>query len=121
MVSTSLHLPTGALTFVPHPAFAGVELAVLTLGADGAPTMALVRICPDAAVPEHRHPGVEDTMLVLRGRATMWVEGEGDLALEPGTFLRVAAGALHRPHTAFGDFVAFNVWMPVVGGQENQE
>lgn len=41
----------------------GVEISVI---AEGAPTVALLRYAPGASVPRHQHPGLE-TVLVLEG------------------------------------------------------
>ena len=52
------------LRFAPFRA--GVEMHPIVTGADGEPSVALLRYAPGAAVPRHRHEGLE-TIVVLDG------------------------------------------------------
>jgi len=100
------------VTWSAHPGFPDVRLAWLMRRLEhGAPfSAALVQIPSAAQVPEHDHTNEDDVLYVLRGHATMWVAGLGDIPLSEGSFLRIPAGVRHRPHSFADDFTAFDLW-----------
>ncbi len=104
----------GKLAWSAHETFPGVSLAWLTRRArrGAALSCALVRIADGADVPEHVHADEDDILYVLRGAARMAIDGAGERTLAAGDFLRVPAGARHRPYGFAGDFLAFDVWAP---------
>ena len=95
-----------------HPALAGVELSYLLLDDEKATgvTCALVRLAAGAEPARHLHEDADDIVFVLEGRGAMWVEGHGDLPLDPGTFLRIPRGVSHQPHDIEEDLVLYDVW-----------
>lgn len=95
-----------------HPHFPGVQIAWLMQKARGESDFdsALVRMSADAEVFEHVHAAESDTLYVLRGSATMWIDGIGEVALRQGSFLRIPPGIAHRPYGFTDDFTAFNFW-----------
>jgi mannose-6-phosphate isomerase-like protein (cupin superfamily) len=100
------------IAWTPHPQFADVRLGWLMRRTADTPPLscALVEISPEADVPEHIHAQEDDILYVLSGRARMQIEGQGEVVLEPGAFVRIPAGARHRPHSFEGTFLAFNIW-----------
>ncbi len=57
---------------------------------------------PGQACPEHRHPplggepGKEETFRVRRGSVRLWVDGVGEVLLEPGDQHTIPPDTLHR-------------------------
>jgi anti-sigma factor ChrR (cupin superfamily) len=70
------------VTFAPFRE--GVEMHPIVTGAAGEPSVALLRYAPGAAVPRHRHEGLE-TILVLDGSQSDegGTYGAGSLVLNP--------------------------------------
>lgn len=100
--------------WTPHPMFKGVEVCYLvtkkTNGLDI--TMALVRL-PVGSLPErHIHENSDDIIYVLEGRGSMWVDGQGDIPLQKGDFLRIPKGVEHQPRNIEQDLLLYNVWFP---------
>jgi len=56
---------------------------------------------PGQQCPEHRHPpfegtpGKEETFRCRRGLVTLWIEGEGEVELEPGDQRTIPPNTLH--------------------------
>ena len=69
----------------PHPQLPGVEVAYLVSNQHDAVniTCALVHLQAGAAPAKHSHENSDDILYVLKGKAKMWVEGYGDVPLEP--------------------------------------
>jgi len=95
-----------------HPVLKGVELSYLSRddGKVTSATCALVRLAAGAEPARHLHEDADDIVFVLEGRGAMWVEGYGDLPLDPGTFLRIPRGVLHQPHDIEEELVLYDVW-----------
>jgi len=49
---------------------------------------------------------------VLEGKATLWIEGVGDVPMVRGTFVRIPEGVAHQPYNIEEDFVAYDVFYP---------
>jgi mannose-6-phosphate isomerase-like protein (cupin superfamily) len=98
----------------PHPKFAGVEIAYLLTKKDEDVDMtcAIVRWKVGAEIPRHIHEDSDDILYILQGKAKMWIEGYGDIPLEPGTFVRVPMGVLHQPHDVEEELLAHDTWFP---------
>lgn len=43
----------------------------------------------------HQHPTMEECFFFLKGKGVYWV-GDQQITLEPGVFVRIPAGVLHR-------------------------
>lgn len=67
----------------------GVSVHWIEKGAEGAPSVAILRYEPGASVPRHRHEGLE-TIMVLDGVQS---DESGDYGI--GAFLINAAGTVH--------------------------
>jgi mannose-6-phosphate isomerase-like protein (cupin superfamily) len=100
----------------PHPQLPGVEVVYLiSRRADDVDiTSALVHLPVGSKVEKHVHENSDDIILVLKGKAKMWIEGVGDVPLAPGTFLRIPKGTQHQPHDIEEDFVAHDTWYPAL-------
>ncbi len=107
-------IEAGRIAWTPHPSFAGVLAAwLMQRSSEAMPiSCALVQFPSGAEVPEHAHPDEDDILFVLRGGASMRVEGHGEIPLKAGDFLRIPSGVRHRPHSFEDGFLAFNVWAP---------
>ena len=100
------------LAWLPHPRFRDVRIASLVTGTSDTGPMdcALVEMLPSAEVGEHVHDRQDDMLYVLCGTAVMWIDGQGDVPLVPGSFLRIPKGTRHRPHSFRDGFRVFNFW-----------
>ena len=80
-----------------HPAFAGVELKDLVLGADtgGGFSCHLVRVAPGCALGEHDHPAQTELHQVAAGGGVCTLDGR-ELAYRPGEMAVIPMG---RPHS----------------------
>ncbi|MGO9612395.1 MAG: cupin domain-containing protein [Dissulfurispiraceae bacterium] len=98
----------------PHPQLPGVDVAYLLSNQNDAVniTCALVHLQAGSAPAKHSHKNSDDILYVLTGKTKMWVEGYGDVPLDPGTFLRTPKGTLHQPHDIEEDSIAYDVWYP---------
>ena len=100
----------------PHPQLPGVEVSYLLSRRDDNVDMtgALVHLPVGSEPARHLHENSDDILLVLKGKAKMWVDGVGDVPLVPGTFLRIPKGTLHQPHDIEEDFIAYDIWFPAL-------
>ncbi len=71
----------------------------------------MVRAKKGIQVPAHVHEQ-DDIVYQLAGKCKMWVEGEGDFEMLPGSFIRIPAGIKHQPHDVEEDIVAFDIFLP---------
>ena len=62
-------------------------------------------------VPPHVHEQ-DDIVYQLAGKCKMWVEGEGEFEMLPGSFIRIPAGIKHQPHDVEEDVLAFDIFLP---------
>ena len=104
------------LEWQSHPTAEGVEIKVLVSRAThgAGVTCMLVRIERGLEVPAHVHDGNDDILYTLAGRASMWVEGTGDFALEPGVIVRVPQGTEHRIFDVSDDLLLYDVFCPAL-------
>ena len=58
-------------------------------------TVMKVLLQKGVTLPDHRHPDQPDLIYPLKGKATMFIEGEGEFPLEPGMVVQVPQNALH--------------------------
>ncbi len=58
-------------------------------------TVMKVLLQEGVTLPDHRHPDQPDLIYPLKGKATMFIEGEGEFPLEPGMVVQVPQNALH--------------------------
>ena len=98
----------------PHPFLEGVKMrTLLSRRDDGADaTCFIVTSTAGSEIEEHVHHKQDDIIYVLEGEATMWIEGEGDFPLTPGTFVAVSRGRRHRTYDIVKDLVILDTFVP---------
>ncbi len=101
------------LQWEPHPQLAAAKVAFLLSHRDEDMdlTCMLVRIPVGTQVERHAHE-CDDIIYVLEGKATLWIEGVGDVPMVRGTFVRIPAGVAHQPYNIEEEFVAYDVFYP---------
>lgn len=57
--------------------------------------LGVLRLRPGDATINHFHRNLEESFMVLEGRAEMWLDTERCIELEPGHFYRSAPGEMH--------------------------
>jgi len=104
------------ISWMPHPTAPGVKIKPLISqkehGLDV--TCMLVDVPAGTEVPEHTHENQDDILYPLRGRATMWVDGNGDFSLEPGVIVRVPKGIKHKITEVTEDLLIYDVFCPAL-------
>jgi quercetin dioxygenase-like cupin family protein len=103
-----------SIPWAPHPVAEGVEIKPLVTKKDHGldVTCVLVKVPAGIEVPEHIHEAQADILYPLQGRAEMFVEGAGSLALKPGVVVRVPAGVKHRIFNVAEELVLYDVFQP---------
>jgi quercetin dioxygenase-like cupin family protein len=98
----------------PHPLAEGVEIKPLVTKRDHDLNVSciLVKIPSGIEIPEHTHDDQVDILYPIRGKAEMFVEGEGDIFLEPGVVVRVPRGAKHRIFKVTEELIIYDVFHP---------
>jgi quercetin dioxygenase-like cupin family protein len=104
------------LPWSPHPILEGVQIKTLvSKKEDGLDvTCMLVKVPEGKAVAEHIHPGQDDILYPLSGKATMWVDGVGEFSLHPGTVVRVPKGTRHRIFGVTEELLIYDVFCPAL-------
>lgn len=89
--------PVRELPWNAHPAFAGVRLKDLLLGADtdGGFSCHLVRVDPGCALEDHTHPGQTEMHQVAAGTGVCTL-GDRIMNYRPGEMAIMPRGASHR-------------------------
>jgi quercetin dioxygenase-like cupin family protein len=101
------------LKWVPHPFLSIQIMHLLSKKDDQADiTCFLVKVPKGKSIEEHVHETQEDIIYVMKGKGRMWVDGVGDFALEPGTFIRVPKNTRHRMYDVTEDLLNFDVFSP---------
>ncbi len=97
----------------PHPQLANVKVAFLVSHRDERMdlTCMLVHLPVGTTVEKHTHE-CDDIIYVIKGKATMWIGGIGDLPMREGTFIRVPKGTEHHPHDIEEDLTVYDVFYP---------
>ena len=97
-----------------HPFLADVGMRTLysKKGDGGDVTCFVVRCSVGAEIEEHTHPEENDIIYVLKGKATMWVEGRGSFNLEPGVFVVVPKRLRHRTYDVVEELLIYDVFTP---------
>ena len=98
----------------PHPFLKGVSMKTLLSKRDNrANATCIVVKCPiGSKIEEHIHPEQDDTIYVLEGEATMWMEGMEEFKLTPGTFVNVPKGKRHRTYDVKKELLIYDVFSP---------
>jgi quercetin dioxygenase-like cupin family protein len=86
---------------------------VYTKEKDGSPiTVMMVHLQKGVNLPDHRHPDQPDLIYALKGKATMFIEGEGEFPIEPGVVIQIPQNALHAIRNVEEDLFLYNVFAP---------
>ncbi len=107
------NIKTQELSWKAHPIFKDLLIKkLLTHEMDNVDlSIVMVRVKKGAEVPAHVHEQ-DDIVYHLEGKGKMWVDGEGDLEVAAGSFLRIPAGVRHQPHDIEEDILAFDIYLP---------
>lgn len=110
------HIHVCALPMEPHPFLRGVRMkTLLSRRDDGGDVTCILVSCPcGCEIEEHVHPEQDDLIYVFEGEATMWIEGEGEFPLTPGTFVVVPRGVRHRTFNVRKNLVIYDTFSPPI-------
>jgi quercetin dioxygenase-like cupin family protein len=75
-------------------------------------TCLLVRSPKGSRIDKHEHKNSDDIIFVIKGKATMWIDGLGDSPMVPGSFFRIPKGVRHHPHDIEEDLLIYDVFYP---------
>ena len=100
----------------PHPQVKGLEIIeMLSRRNDKAEiTCALVKTPVGTVTERHVHENSEDICYIIRGKGKFFVEGLGEIILEPGVFVRVPPNTLHGIYDVEEELLAYDVWAPAL-------
>ena len=65
-------------------------------------------------LPDHRHENQPDLIYVLKGKATMFIDGQGEFPMEAGMVVMVPPNALHSIRNIQEDVYLYNVFSPAM-------
>lgn len=105
-----------SIAWEPHPSVPGVEIKPLISKRDDGLDVSclLVKVPAGSEVPEHIHETQDDIIYPLTGKASMWVDGTGEFALEPGVLVRVPMGTRHKVFNVIEDLLVYDVFSPAL-------
>lgn len=75
-------------------------------------TVMMVTLKKGASLPDHVHRDQPDMIYVLEGKATMFIDGEGEFPLEAGMVVQVPPNTLHAMRNVEEDLLVYNVFAP---------
>jgi len=95
----------------PHPLNEQVKLTYLLTKKDDDVEVTIIHaLLPKGSdIPEHVHE-VHDIIYPVSGKATIWIEGIGDLKLEKGVIVNVPPGVLHKVYNVIEELEVFDVF-----------
>ena len=98
----------------PHPQLKTAEVAYLLSNRDEKAdlTCMLVHLPKGTQVEKHIHAASDDIVYVVEGKATMWMDGLGNVPMVKGTFIRIPKGVPHQPIDIEEDLLAYDVFYP---------
>ncbi len=98
-----------------HPVVKDVSLKTIItteqFGKDS-PSIIIVKIPVGIEVPEHVHEESEDILFILTGKATMWIDGIGNLKLQKNAVVRVPRNTKHRIFDVTDELLVYDVFSP---------
>ena len=98
-----------------HPAVKDVSIKkIITTEQFGkeSPSIIMVKIPVGVEVPEHVHEESEDILFILAGKATMWIDGIGNLKLQKNVVVRVPRGTKHGVFDVTDELLVYDVFSP---------
>jgi quercetin dioxygenase-like cupin family protein len=88
---------------------------IYTKEKDNSPiTVMKVHLNKGVTLPDHRHPDQPDLIYPLQGKATVFIEGEGEFPLSPGMVVMVPPNTLHSIRNVEEDVILYNVFAPAI-------
>ena len=95
----------------PHPLNEQVLLTYLLSKKDDDVEVTIIHaLLPEGSdIPEHVHD-VNDIIYPVSGKATIWIDGIGDLKLEKGVIVNVPPGVLHKVYDVVKELEVFDVF-----------
>jgi len=102
------------LSWQDHPLALGVSIKpLISREHDGIDlTCMLVLIPRGREVPTHVHQDQDDIIYPIKGRARMWIDGDGSFDLVPGLVVRVPRGTSHKIDQVTDDVLLYDVFFP---------
>lgn len=86
---------------------------------DGTPlTVMLIELKKGISLPDHRHPDQPDLIYAIKGKATVYIEGEGEFPLEPGKVVLVPPNTTHAIRNVEETVHMYNVFAPAIPYKE---
>ena len=88
---------------------------ILTHEKDDSPVAVMkIFLEKNVTLPDHRHAEQPDLLYVLEGKATMYIDGEGEFPLEAGMIVMVPINTLHAIRNIEEDLLLYNVFSPAI-------
>ena len=88
---------------------------IYTREKDGSPlTVMLIELKKGITLPDHKHRDQPDLIHTLKGRATMYLEGEGEFPLKPGMVILVPPNTTHAIRNVEETVLMYNVFSPAI-------
>ena len=88
---------------------------IYTYEKDGAP-MAVMMISFEKGmtIPDHVHKNQPDLIYVLEGKATMFIDGQGEFPMEAGMVILIPPNTLHAMRNVEEPLLLYNVFSPAI-------
>ena len=100
----------------PHFMLEGAKIKwIYTYEKDGAP-MAVMMISFEKGmtIPDHVHKNQPDLIYVLEGKATMFIDGQGEFPMEAGMVILIPPNTLHAMRNVEEPLLLYNVFSPAI-------
>ena len=88
---------------------------VYTAEKDGTPmTVMIIELQKGISLPDHVHPDQPDLIYAISGKATMFIDGQGEFPLEGGMVVVVPPNTLHAIRNIEETVTLYNVFAPAM-------
>ena len=78
-------------------------------------TVMVVSLEEGVTLPDHVHKNQPDLIYVLEGKATMYIDGEGEFPMEPGMVIQVPPNTMHSIRRVKKEGLKlYNVFSPAI-------
>lgn len=95
---------------------------IYTREKDGAPlTAMLIELKKGITLPDHKHQDQPDLIYPIKGKATMYIEGEGEFVLKPGMVIMVPPNTKHAVRNVEETVLMYNVFSPAIPYREGMK
>jgi len=75
-------------------------------------TCLFVKIPKEREIPEHLHELSNDIIVLLEGKAKIWIQGIGEFEMRRGVVINIPKGVKHKIFDVTEDVLAFDVFNP---------